>query len=268
MIADRGTVHGGGDGPRARRRRRRDRIPRCAGSNARDRPRPSPAGADRGRRLAEPDRDRRDPHRRGHPVRAARRRHRRGSCCRTDRSSGENAAGVDRLDAAAPAASQSRPRTPPGAAAAGVSPEVRLRRAPSPPNSPTTPDPFHAAHLLELDDDLLAVTGLPPPAGPPVSVLYSPGVRGRIGLPTRDDRGGAIGPRVTSRFPGPVVADLIGQRCTPLPTAALVEATRRTSGPERAGPVRDYPLNVPGLQHVVGAASQQCLMDGLAQRAC
>jgi uncharacterized protein YqjF (DUF2071 family) len=55
--------------------------------------------------------------------------------------------------------------------------------------------PLHAAHLVELDDDLLAATGLPPPTGPPVSVLYSPGVRGRIGLPTRDHRGGAIGPR-------------------------------------------------------------------------
>lgn len=36
--------------------------------------------------------------------------------------------------------------------------------------------PLHRAELLELDDTLVAAAGLPAPAGPPVSVLYSPGV--------------------------------------------------------------------------------------------
>jgi uncharacterized protein YqjF (DUF2071 family) len=36
--------------------------------------------------------------------------------------------------------------------------------------------PLHRAELVELDDTLIASTGLPAPAGPPVSVLYSPGV--------------------------------------------------------------------------------------------
>jgi uncharacterized protein YqjF (DUF2071 family) len=44
--------------------------------------------------------------------------------------------------------------------------------------------PLHRADLLDLHDELVAATGLPAPAGPPVSVLYSPGVRGRLGLPT------------------------------------------------------------------------------------
>jgi uncharacterized protein len=43
--------------------------------------------------------------------------------------------------------------------------------------------PLHAADLVDLHDDLVAVTGLPAPTAPPVSVLYSPGVQGRLGLP-------------------------------------------------------------------------------------
>jgi uncharacterized protein YqjF (DUF2071 family) len=43
--------------------------------------------------------------------------------------------------------------------------------------------PLHAADVVELEDALIAATGLPAPVGPPVSVLYSPGVRGRLGLP-------------------------------------------------------------------------------------
>jgi uncharacterized protein YqjF (DUF2071 family) len=41
--------------------------------------------------------------------------------------------------------------------------------------------PLHRAELLHLDDDLVAAAGLPAPAGPPVSVLYSPGVAVRFG---------------------------------------------------------------------------------------
>jgi uncharacterized protein YqjF (DUF2071 family) len=43
--------------------------------------------------------------------------------------------------------------------------------------------PLHAAELLELDDSLITATGLPAPAGPPVSVLYSPGVPVVFGAP-------------------------------------------------------------------------------------
>jgi uncharacterized protein YqjF (DUF2071 family) len=45
------------------------------------------------------------------------------------------------------------------------------------------PWPLHAAELLDLHDTLIEATGLGRPTGPPVSVLYSPGVRGRMGLP-------------------------------------------------------------------------------------
>jgi uncharacterized protein len=44
------------------------------------------------------------------------------------------------------------------------------------------PWPLHTAELLDLDDNLLAATGLAAPTAPPTSVLHSPGVRGRIGL--------------------------------------------------------------------------------------
>ncbi|GAB2576005.1 hypothetical protein Aab01nite_13640 [Paractinoplanes abujensis] len=36
--------------------------------------------------------------------------------------------------------------------------------------------PLHRAELLSLSDTLIAAAGLPQPVGPPVSVLYSPGV--------------------------------------------------------------------------------------------
>jgi uncharacterized protein YqjF (DUF2071 family) len=48
------------------------------------------------------------------------------------------------------------------------------------------PWPLHAAELLDLDTDLLAAAGAPAPSGPPVSVLFSPGVDdARIGPPAR-----------------------------------------------------------------------------------
>ena len=43
--------------------------------------------------------------------------------------------------------------------------------------------PLHSADLLDLHDELVAATGLPAPTAPPVSVLYSPGVQGQLGLP-------------------------------------------------------------------------------------
>jgi uncharacterized protein len=43
--------------------------------------------------------------------------------------------------------------------------------------------PLHAADLMDLRDELVVAAGLPAPTAPPVSVLYSPGVRGRLGLP-------------------------------------------------------------------------------------
>ena len=46
------------------------------------------------------------------------------------------------------------------------------------------PWPLHDAELTACDTDLLAAAGLPPVAGPPVSTLYSPGVRdARLGVP-------------------------------------------------------------------------------------
>ncbi|MET7684806.1 DUF2071 domain-containing protein [Streptomyces sp. NPDC005423] len=44
--------------------------------------------------------------------------------------------------------------------------------------------PLHEAELLDLDDTLVRAAGLPHPAEPPVSVLYSPGVSVRFGMPT------------------------------------------------------------------------------------
>jgi uncharacterized protein len=41
---------------------------------------------------------------------------------------------------------------------------------------------LYRASLVSLEEDLLAATGLPPPAAGPVSVLYSPGVPVRAGL--------------------------------------------------------------------------------------
>lgn len=46
------------------------------------------------------------------------------------------------------------------------------------------PWPLHRAALLRLEENLLAAAGLPP-AGGPVSVLYSPGVPVRVGMPQR-----------------------------------------------------------------------------------
>ncbi|WP_030269819.1 YqjF family protein [Streptomyces sp. NRRL B-24484] len=45
--------------------------------------------------------------------------------------------------------------------------------------------PLHRAELLHCEDDLIAAAGLPSPAGPPVSVLHSPGVPVRFGRPAR-----------------------------------------------------------------------------------
>lgn len=44
--------------------------------------------------------------------------------------------------------------------------------------------PLHRAELLDCDENLVAAAGLPAPAGPPVSVLYSPGVPVRFGRPS------------------------------------------------------------------------------------
>ena len=44
--------------------------------------------------------------------------------------------------------------------------------------------PLQRAELLGLDDGLIPAAGLPKPAGPPVSVLYSPGVDVRFGTPS------------------------------------------------------------------------------------
>ncbi|MEG3636679.1 YqjF family protein [Micromonospora palythoicola] len=44
--------------------------------------------------------------------------------------------------------------------------------------------PLHQAELLALDDELVTAAGLPPPQGPPVSVLYSPGVPVAFGPPS------------------------------------------------------------------------------------
>ena len=46
------------------------------------------------------------------------------------------------------------------------------------------PWPLHRAELLGLDDTLIQAAGLPQPPGPPVSVLYSPGVAVRFGTPS------------------------------------------------------------------------------------
>lgn len=45
--------------------------------------------------------------------------------------------------------------------------------------------PLYRADLLELRENLVAAAGLPEPAGPPDSVLYSPGVPVRFGPPLR-----------------------------------------------------------------------------------
>ena len=45
--------------------------------------------------------------------------------------------------------------------------------------------PLYRAQLLDLDENLIRAAGLPAPAGAPVSVLYSPGVPVRFGIPGR-----------------------------------------------------------------------------------
>ncbi|TXS58036.1 MULTISPECIES: YqjF family protein [unclassified Streptomyces] len=45
--------------------------------------------------------------------------------------------------------------------------------------------PLHRARLLACEENLLAAAGVPTPLGEPVSVLYSPGVRVRLGSPLR-----------------------------------------------------------------------------------
>ncbi|MFE1559523.1 YqjF family protein [Streptomyces sp. NPDC058734] len=45
--------------------------------------------------------------------------------------------------------------------------------------------PLHRAGLLHCDETLVAAAGLPAPAGPPASVLWSPGVPVRFGPPPR-----------------------------------------------------------------------------------
>ena len=47
------------------------------------------------------------------------------------------------------------------------------------------PWPLHRAALLRLEENLVTAAGLPQPAGGPVSILYSPGVPVRLGLPQR-----------------------------------------------------------------------------------
>lgn len=50
--------------------------------------------------------------------------------------------------------------------------------------------PLHRAEALELDDELVAATGLPAPSGPPSSVLWAAGVQVRFGpkQPVRSGR--------------------------------------------------------------------------------
>ena len=48
--------------------------------------------------------------------------------------------------------------------------------------------PLHRAELLTLDDTLITAAGLPAPSGPPVSVLYSPGVSVTFGTTHRQVR--------------------------------------------------------------------------------
>ncbi len=61
---------------------------------------------------------------------------------------------------------------------------------------------LHTAELLELEDDLLAAAGLPAPAGPPVSALYSPGVVAKFGRPATIHRSGGGLARRTRRGSG------------------------------------------------------------------
>ncbi|MET7573336.1 DUF2071 domain-containing protein [Streptomyces sp. NPDC005492] len=49
--------------------------------------------------------------------------------------------------------------------------------------------PLHRADLLHCEENLVTTAGLPAPAGPPVSVLYSPGVPVRFTRPPRASAG-------------------------------------------------------------------------------
>ncbi|MEU6669117.1 DUF2071 domain-containing protein [Streptomyces sp. NPDC046727] len=49
--------------------------------------------------------------------------------------------------------------------------------------------PLHRAELLQCEENLVSSAGLPTPAGPPVSVLYSPGVPVRFTRPPRTSAG-------------------------------------------------------------------------------
>jgi hypothetical protein len=64
------------------------------------------------------------------------------------------------------------------------------------------PWPLYAATLVRLEEDLLARAGLPPPAGEPASVLYSPGVAVRMGAPGPGLRRGTPGPGAPPPRPG------------------------------------------------------------------
>jgi len=48
---------------------------------------------------------------------------------------------------------------------------------------------LHRATLVHLEESLIGAAGLRPPAGSPVSALYSPGVPVRMGLPHRPRAG-------------------------------------------------------------------------------
>ncbi|MGW2256460.1 hypothetical protein ACWCXE_01050 [Streptomyces sp. NPDC001780] len=46
---------------------------------------------------------------------------------------------------------------------------------------------MHRAELIECTENVVAAAGLRTPAGEPMSVLYSPGVPVRFGVPARAD---------------------------------------------------------------------------------
>jgi uncharacterized protein len=60
--------------------------------------------------------------------------------------------------------------------------------------------PLHRAELVELDEGFVAAAGLALPAGPPISVLYSPGVPVVFGPPTTGRRQPSSASAATIRF--------------------------------------------------------------------
>ncbi|MDN3245144.1 YqjF family protein [Streptomyces mutabilis] len=54
--------------------------------------------------------------------------------------------------------------------------------------------PLYRAELVTCDENLVAAAGVPAPTGAPVSVLYSPGVRVRLGRPARPAALSPLGP--------------------------------------------------------------------------